>query len=501
MGTLRVFVSHCQEDQALCEALVAALGAAGVDVWHDARGAGMETPREVMLRELSTRPVFIVLMSPAACASAWVRATCARAATLYGWDTARLSLAVMVRPVAVEGWGELAGMGAAERIQGPAHEPLPPEEAIAKTLDLLALPPGRADAPREDETVESLLARGRGLMARRDYAKALAFFERAAERAPERFEAAKLHGEALFYLRRYADSLAVVERALTLANTSSAWIGKGAALWGMERNEEALVATDQALALDAGNPIMWANKGAMLNPLGRADEALAACAEALRLNPYEVGAWSNQAGVLWQMGRLDEALSAVDHAIRLDAERAASWGNKSAFLDQRGRHEEAAVAAQRAIALDPMEVGGWNNLGYTFISLRRYGLALPAFERALELDPDKATAWHGEGLALNGLERFAEAVPAFKQATILEPAYLWAWLHGGIALLEMRRHGGAVAAFDRALRLDDTSALAWGWKARAQFARGRLLSALWAVWQASLCGTRRLTLARERQHA
>ena len=69
---LRVFVSHIHQDNAFCHTIVAALRDVGADVWYDEHNLGSGVLRREIMRELSVRPVFLVVLSKAAFASSWV---------------------------------------------------------------------------------------------------------------------------------------------------------------------------------------------------------------------------------------------------------------------------------------------------------------------------------------------------------------------------------------------------------------------------------------------
>ena len=87
---LCVFVSHASEDSAFCRALVDALIAAGADVWYDERNLGSGVLRREIMRELSARPVFLVVLSKAAFVSSWVQDECEWAYNLYRRKPERL---------------------------------------------------------------------------------------------------------------------------------------------------------------------------------------------------------------------------------------------------------------------------------------------------------------------------------------------------------------------------------------------------------------------------
>lgn len=76
MAQMKVFVSHSSTDNSFCQALVHALRDAGADVWFDQENLGPVRLLDAIMAELDDRPVFIVVLSPAAFASEWVRQEC-----------------------------------------------------------------------------------------------------------------------------------------------------------------------------------------------------------------------------------------------------------------------------------------------------------------------------------------------------------------------------------------------------------------------------------------
>ena len=62
--TARIFVSHNSQDAKWCHTFVAALRQTEVDVWYDEHNLGYGQLMTEIERELRTRPIFIVVLSP-----------------------------------------------------------------------------------------------------------------------------------------------------------------------------------------------------------------------------------------------------------------------------------------------------------------------------------------------------------------------------------------------------------------------------------------------------
>ncbi len=141
MGQMRIFVSHSSPDKGFCDALVAALRAAGADVWYDEQSLGAGHLLDVISRELASRPVFILILSKAAFGSRWVTQECQWAFNLYSREPDRVILPVTAQPIEPSDFNAWLWLENFRRIEGPAYSPLPVAEAIEKTLRTLVLGP------------------------------------------------------------------------------------------------------------------------------------------------------------------------------------------------------------------------------------------------------------------------------------------------------------------------------------------------------------------------
>jgi hypothetical protein len=74
MATPRIFVSHSHIDDEWCRCFVQELRIAGFDVWYDARNLrGGDFWIENIEKELPSREIFMVILTPDAWQSSWVR--------------------------------------------------------------------------------------------------------------------------------------------------------------------------------------------------------------------------------------------------------------------------------------------------------------------------------------------------------------------------------------------------------------------------------------------
>jgi tetratricopeptide (TPR) repeat protein len=384
MSQLRVFLSHSSQDKAAADTIAKTLRDAGADVWYDEHNLGAGHLKGEIQRELGRRPIFIVLLSKAAFASAWVKRETDWADDLADRDPTRLILPVTVAPIEradfdpEQGWLFLQSF---RRIEAPGYQPYPLPEAVTRLLQTLALTPEVEQQPTE--SVENLLAQGKALSAQNKYAEAVPLFGRATQLAP---------------------------------TNEDAWYNLGYVQEQLNHWQESLAACEQTLTLNPSNGKAWSSKARALRRMGRFREGLAAAKRAIRLLPDYAPAWVNKGSALLDLKRYDEALTALGRAIALDSNNAIAWYNQGLALYILQRYDEALTAFDRATILDPNYAVAWRNKGEALRNLNRYPEALSAYERSLVLEPTSVRGWKGKAAALQGLRRTAEAEAAERRA-------------------------------------------------------------------------------------
>jgi tetratricopeptide (TPR) repeat protein len=305
MESLRVFISHSHEDEAFCRTLIGALQAASIDVWYDQESSDSGQLLDIIERELRHRPIFVLVLSPAALRSSWVLDECRWAYTLYRADPTRLILPVLGSGGMVEDQLPLYLRGF-RRIEASGMRPYSPEEAARRTVQALGTSPDLSQsepATEHGDTIAELLAYGKTLYARQQFTDAKAVFESIVERDPKNIDGWLNLGYVNNQLKRHTETQSAFDRATALDSKSvPAWIGKGKALCELGRLKEALSACDRALSIDRSSAVGWATKAYVLNRLSRYKDALGACDKSIALDPYNVFAWENKAFALRARG-------------------------------------------------------------------------------------------------------------------------------------------------------------------------------------------------------
>lgn len=394
MTTQRIFVSHSHEDNGFCHKLVEALGTTSTDVWFDEQKLG---PGQLLLtieRELRACPIFVVILSPAALASDWVRDESSWAYILQWREPHRVILPVLAQPVDANAiWLFLQGF---KRIEAPGGLPLTAAEAGRQTLRAITLPLSNPAVEQQkhvhDGSSGALLARAR----------------------------------ALYAGNRHAEALAVLDRAAQLSSGDL---------------------SPAALALRAHT----------LNRLGQPAEALAAADRALALRPNGIEALLARAEALLELRRFKEALTAAEHALDQDPTQLAGWVRKAEIHSWLGEFAEMLVAADRAQRLDGADMTALavrgialSGLHHTAEARQVLGRALGACDRALAQRADDGDAWIYKGAVLAWLGKYGDALAAYEHALALLPGLPSLWIDKARMLRQLGRTHEAEAAEARA---------------------------------------------------
>jgi len=340
-----IFVSHSSEDSEFCDTFVSALRKTGADVWYDVENLGAGVLRTEIMRELSERHTFIVVLSPTALHSRWVQDECEWAYNLLQREPHRIFVPVTARTYDPHDFKMLLYVEGMKRVEAAGYRPYDLSEIIEHTCRLLSLT-SKAEvtvtAPLPEEGIDDLIAHGKALNAQRQSSRALQYFEKVCHLAPDNADVWVNLGYTFNTLRRFDEALTASEHALLLApHSPAAWTRKGAALLNLKRFTEALTACDEALRLDQSYPDAWSIKGMVLYAQGHFDEAVTSGQSAVALDPHYAEGWSRLADGLLQAHRFDEAIIAYDLALALGGDAVANWNGKATALLELGRPDEA----------------------------------------------------------------------------------------------------------------------------------------------------------------
>jgi tetratricopeptide (TPR) repeat protein len=277
-------------------------------------------------------------------------------------------------------------------------------------------------------------------------AEAEPLYSQVIEALPHGAEPRNMLGVLRLQQGRREEGLELIHAAVRINPRNPDILGNYAqALTELGRFDEALVAIDQVLAVkpdfpDAGNiraqllqqlgrfpnsdrtlrPDVFEalyNRSVLDRNMNRDFEALVGVEKALALRPDSAECWNIRGSALRSLKRTSEALASFDRALAISPRYPAALCNRGSLLmDDLGRVEDALAAFEQALALQPDFAECWNNRGHALRELGRLDAAMASYTKALEQKPDLADAMIGRGHILFEMNRTQEGITAFREA-------------------------------------------------------------------------------------
>jgi tetratricopeptide (TPR) repeat protein len=241
------------------------------------------------------------------------------------------------------------------------------------------------------------------------------------DREPENAQAGLMLGTLALDAGLPQAAVPILERAVMLEPGKADFqVQLGIGYLHSGRQDDALIAFDRALALDANSFAAHFQKGHALMERDP-DAAQLLLDRAVALSPDDAAAHNLRGMVLTHRQQMQDALAAFARARDLQPGNPLAVNNHGTALARLGRLEEAAAQLQEAVQLQPDNAGLHYNLGEPLLMLGRLEEALAAYDRAVSLQPDFIEALINRGMALSGLGRTDEALASFDSAIALDP--------------------------------------------------------------------------------
>jgi eukaryotic-like serine/threonine-protein kinase len=264
-------------------------------------------------------------------------------------------------------------------------------------------------------------------------------------------------------------SLSKFQKAIDInPNRASAWIGRGHALYDLERYRAALAAYDRASQLQLNNAASWQGRGEVLYRLERFEAAVTAFDRALQIAPNDAQILNRKGRALYKLERYQEALAIQEQALKIEPNYIKALNDRGIALIGLGKYQEALNAFEQAQAYEPLDPELWQNkaLALQYLNrpqeaLRLYQEAVAAYDRQVTENPRNITAILDKANAQGKLQQYDQALAIYEQAILVNSESHLAWLGKGNTLFTLRRYQPALEAFDRALQLQPNSYLTW----------------------------------------
>ncbi len=324
----------------------------------------------------------------------------------------------------------------------------------------------------EPETPDDLLALGSSALDVRAFEQALQYFTRAAELHAEKALFGK--GVALAGLDRFEEALTALDAYERVhPDIPEVWQQRGEVLMRLERFAEALTAFEHTYSLKPDLGSVLSEQAVALSKLGRHEESLPMFRRALEADADDTIAWRHLAVSLYRLGHKAEALDAFGQALQRDGDDAEALRGRGILLFELGRSEEALAALDEALTHAPDDGEAWECKGRVLASLGHLEESVWALDEAIRIHPTAVAAIYNRGVSLYRLKQFDESLKAMDEVIRLCPDYAEAHYTKAVMLLETGKHSEGLDAVDQALLHNSGDPRYWHSKGVALLELGR----------------------------
>ena len=253
------------------------------------------------------------------------------------------------------------------------------------------------------------LARGQAALQAGRAHEAIAIFAGAATRYPADADVHAWLGEAQHALGRFDQAISAYRTALRL-QTGPLLNGRlGIVLCQVGRLQEAAVAFEAALALDASFLDARLNLGMTRFQLGEHGAGRRLIHQALALKPDHAESWQIRASVAHALTEDEVTETATRRALWMLPGSSTALALRALVLRRLGKPAETLSLARRAVALDPRQAGMLVIVGVALRDVGKAEAGIGLFRRALAIDPGNQEARAALVMCLNYV---ASATPA-----------------------------------------------------------------------------------------
>ncbi|HYB01471.1 MAG TPA: toll/interleukin-1 receptor domain-containing protein, partial [Ktedonobacteraceae bacterium] len=398
----RIFISHSHIDNEfgtrLAQDLQGSLGDESA-VWYDVLGGlhGGDTWWEKIVEELTARKVFIVVLSPEAVASPWVRDEINLAWSQKNSKVGKLIIPLLYRECSVR--ADLNTLQVISFLSPKTYETAFKEVLLTLGLSTARVGEPVRSAPQAVDTGAVLLQQIENSFAAQDWADVLRKADYIIKRLPERATATVYRLQGLAHLEDgdVQQGQEALETALALVTDRQlrlTLLGDYTTLLA-SKNEWAKVLKQakEALRLVPNDPGWVATQEQAQSQLAKASSVKSQPPAQTRDNETQSipqktkEQWLEEGNSYYNAKEFQKAISAYNQAINLDNTYAQAYFKRGDSYDELKEHRKAISDYDQAIALKPNDATSYMYRGLAYKKLKEYQKALADYDRAIELNP------------------------------------------------------------------------------------------------------------------
>lgn len=279
--------------------------------------------------------------------------------------------------------GQVIGVATLQAAEGQSLNFAVPAERILqlKVTDIQTFSSLSTETQKNKRSAaERLYSQGLAQLSRDDYARAVSYFEKAAETDANYAEAWYQTGYSYGALEKHTEALKASRHAAKLRpEWAAAHVNIGASSYALGQYKEAVDAYRQAIRLDDGNADTQYSLGAAFGKLNRTDEEILSYRRAIAIKPDHANSLEKLGLALFKQKRYADAATAFE-SLKIYRPDAKTYNNLGESLLEAGKAEESIEPFTSALGYNQDFDRARYNLGRAYIKLGNRDLAQAHFE-------------------------------------------------------------------------------------------------------------------------
>lgn len=270
------------------------------------------------------------------------------------------------------------------------------------------------------QTAKEKLAQTTDLVEKKQYDTAMKLVNQLIKDDSTAAEYYDLRGKINLAKENFKKAIADFNRAVALApNVYDYYLSRGVFYYSIQQPDSAIEDYTKALQYITGDSLRHAvlnNRGASKSMKRDFEGAYDDFMEVLKHDSTDLGALTNLGAILDNLGRSDEAIPILEKVIRLYPDFVGGYGNLSFRYMDKGDYKKALQLANKVLELDPNQPLGYNNRGFIKYKMNDLEGALKDINKSLEIYPQNSYAYKNRALVYIQKKEMKKACADFNKA-------------------------------------------------------------------------------------
>jgi len=295
----------------------------------------------------------------------------------------------------------------------------------------------------------------------RDYVKCREQLDIVFVRHPDDADAYLILGYLHHLLRNHVEEVSTYEQAIEKhPNSIQLLYGLAFGYAANDNFNKSLQTYKKVLSLDPDFVWAYTGMGEMYKRQESYSKALEQYERALELDPLSFNAYYGMGLTYLEMNDFSPALSHFNKAIEIDPSYPFTYISMGRLYEEQNEFQRSLEYLQMSIKADPNEKLAHLHVGYVLSKQKKYSESIASYKRAIDIDDNYALGYVGLGKVYNVLKNYPQAISNFNRAIDIDPKEPTAYYNLGYTYRHLLEYEKALVNFNKVLTIDPKNILA-----------------------------------------